>query len=105
VSRRLNVVDIRIPDQGVRDYGLVIWGTVGPSIRTVHAGYDGPATRAAVFPVRRPLAHAVGTTRPFSVFVVELHPEPSCARVWARSPTGQITTVAEYRPGLCHSAR
>jgi hypothetical protein len=104
VSRRLDVVSIEIPGQGVRDYGLVIWGTVGPSIRTVHAGYHGGETRAAVFSVRRPLAHAVGATRPFGVFVVELSPEASCARVRARTPTAQITKVAEYRPRLCPSS-
>ena len=101
VSRRLDVVSSEIPDQGVRDYGLVIWGTVGPSIRSVHAGYDGGHTTAAVFSVRHPLANAVGATRPFSVFVVELSPEATCARVRARTPTGQITKVAEYRPRLC----
>jgi hypothetical protein len=100
-SRRLDVVSIEVPSQGVRDYGLVIWGTVGPSIRTVHAGYDGRETRAAVFPVRRPTAHAVGATRPFGVFVVELHPKPTCARVWARTRMGEITKLAEYRPRLC----
>jgi hypothetical protein len=103
VSRRLDVVSIESPDQGVRDYGLVIWGTVDRSIRIVHAGYDGGETRAAVFSVRRPLAHAVGATRPFGVFVVELYPEATCARVRARTPTGQITKVAEYRPRLCPS--
>jgi hypothetical protein len=105
VSRRLNVVGIEIPDQGVRDYGLVIWGTAGPSVRIVHAGYDatGGETRAAVFSVRRPLAQAVGATRPFRVFVVELHPEATCARIGARTPTGWITKVAEYRPRLCPS--
>jgi hypothetical protein len=100
-SRRLDVVSIEVPSQGVRDYGLVIWGTVGPSIRTVHAGYGRGETRAAVFPVRRPVAQAVGATRPFSVFVVELDPKPTCARVRARTRTGEITKVAEYRPRLC----
>jgi hypothetical protein len=103
VSRRLDVVSIEIPSQGVRDYGLVIWGTVDPSVRIVHAGYDGGETRAAVFSVRRALARAVGARRPFSIFVVELYPEATCARVQARSPMGQITKVAEYRPRLCAS--
>jgi hypothetical protein len=103
VSRRLDVVSIEIPGQGVRDYGLVIWGTVGPSIQIVHAGYDGGETSAAVFPVRRPLMQAVGATRPFSVFVVELSPEAACARVRARTPKGQVIEVAEYRPRLCPS--
>ena len=101
VSRRLDVVSTEIPDQGVRDYGLVIWGTAGLSIRTVHAGYDGGDTKAAVFRVRRSLAHAIGATKSFSVFVVELHPDATCARVRARTPTGQITKLAEYRPRLC----
>ena len=100
-ARRLDVVSIGIPSQGVRDYGLVIWGTADASVRTVHAGYDGPETRAALFPVRRRLAHAVGATRPFGVFVVELHPRPACARVWARTPSGEMAKVAEYRPRLC----
>jgi hypothetical protein len=100
-SRRLDVVSIEVPSQGVRDYGLVIWGIVSPSIRTVQAGYRGGETKAAVFAVRRPIARAVGTTTPFSVFVVELYPKPTCARVRARTRTGQITKVAEYRPRLC----
>jgi hypothetical protein len=103
VSRRLDVVSIEIPSQGVRDYGLVIWGTVDPSVRIVHAGYDGGETRAAVFLVRRALAQAVGATRPFSIFVVELYPEAACARIRARTPMGQITKVAEYQPKLCPS--
>ena len=96
-SRRLDVVSIEVPSQGVRGYGLVIWGTVGPSIRAVRAGYDGVETRASVFPVRRPVADAVGAARPFGVFVVELDPEPTCARVRARSRTGHVTKVAECR--------
>jgi len=101
VPGRLDVVSIEIPSQGVRGYGLAIWGTAGPSIRKVHAGYGGAETRAAVFPVRRALAHAVGASRPFNVFVVELYPEATCARIRARTPAGQVTKVAEYRPRLC----
>jgi hypothetical protein len=100
-SSGLGVVSTEIPSQGVRGYGLVIWGTAGPSTWIVHAGYGRRETRAAVFPVRRPLADAVGAKRPFNVFVVELHPEATCARIQARTPTGQITKVAEYQPRLC----
>ena len=85
LSRRLDVVSVEVPDQGVRGYQLVIWGTSAPSTREVVAGYKGGETQAAVFAVRPRLARTVGATRPFSVFVVELTREVDCRRVVLRA--------------------
>jgi hypothetical protein len=106
ISRRLAVIGVEIPRQAVRGYRLVIWGTAAAPTRRVVAHHEGGRTRAAVFTVGRPLARAVGVTRPFSVFVVELHPEAACRRVLVRA-TGMAppgTTWIRPRPRLCPSA-
>src|SRR5918992_2184397 len=106
VSRRLAVIGVEVPRQAVRGYQLVIWGTSAASTRRVVAHHEGGRTRAAVFTVGRPLARAAGVTRPFSVFVVELHPEAACRRMLVRA-TGTAapsTTWIRPQPRLCHSA-
>jgi hypothetical protein len=87
VSRGVNVSSMEGPRE-VPGYEKVIWGTAAPSTRRVVASYEGGETEAAVFTVSRTLARAAGATWPFSVFVVELHPEAGCGRVVVLRATG-----------------
>ena len=102
VSRRLDVIGTEVPSQGVRGYELVVWGTAAPATRQVVAHYEGGKTAAAVFPVDRPLARAVGAARPFSVFVVEVDRDAPC-RVLIRGSGGTAPSAERIgpQPGLC----
>jgi len=104
VSRDVDVVSVEVPDQGVRGYQLVLWGTAAPSTRRVVARYhEGAETNAAVFPVRRPLARTAGATRPFSVFVVELDPAAVCVWVRATGASRSSTARVDGWPERCGS--
>ena len=106
VSKRLDVVDAGIPSQAVSGYRLVIWGTADSATRKVVAHYEGGKATAAVFTLDRVLASSAGATRPFGVFVLELHPEAACQRIRVRAAaeTLRSSTPIDPRPKIC-SAR
>ena len=102
---RSEVVRIDIPVQGVRGYGLVIWGTAQASTEDVVFDHEGGESEAAVFAMSGRLAHAVGAPRPLSVFVVELAPEAACQPILVRAEGRSDPTTERImaRPKLCNS--
>jgi len=105
VPASLDVGSADVPDQAVRGYQLVLWGTADASIRTVVARHGLGETAAAVFAVGPRLARTVGAKRPFSVFVVELSPEAACERILVRAngPSGPATDRTRARPKHCNA--
>jgi hypothetical protein len=103
VPRRLDVLRVDVPDQGVRGYTLVVLGTANASTPEVVALHDGDEIRAAVFTVGHGLTEAVGAKRPFSVFVVELPLEAACQPIHVRGhgPSGTTRDRSRARPKHC----
>jgi len=74
------VIEAGHPEQGVRGYELVIWGTAPASTKDVEARFRDGVGRAALFKVGEPLARDFGE-RSFSLFVVELPLGAACAPI------------------------
>jgi hypothetical protein len=93
VPNGLEVQDVRVPRQAVRDYGLVIWGSAPAATQEIVARQERDETAAAVFEVGPGLARAAGARKPFTAFVAELDPDASCAPIFvsARGPSGMRT--------------
>jgi hypothetical protein len=106
VPRRLDVIHVQIPEQAVRRYRLVIWGTVPPSTRRVVVRHHLGRSAAAVFQVNPRLAQMAGTRKPFSLFVVELFPNAACKPILVRARTsaGPATDATRSRPKVCPAA-
>jgi hypothetical protein len=93
---RFAVRDVAHPRQGVRGYAFVIWGTAAASTSEVVAHFNEGSVRAAVLPVRAPLARRFGEA-PFNLFVVEIPLAAASARVVLRAdgPRGTERLVHE----------
>jgi hypothetical protein len=107
---RFRVIEAGQPEQSVRGYELVIWGTAPASTKQVEARFRDGVGGAAVLRVEKGLARDFGEP-PFSLFVVELPLSAACAPISvARSGPGtdqRIRARARGGPGfrkLCDRA-
>ena len=99
---RFAVRDAAQPRQGVRGYGLVIWGTAGVSTEVV-ARFTGGTARALIITVTPELARNLGE-QPFSLFVLELPLSAACAAVTVAGNGSGTTERIPTRARLCARA-
>jgi len=91
------------PQQAVRGYELVFWGTTRASTSEVVARYGDEPVRAAVFEVGPKLSSRFGE-RPFSLFVLELPLDAACTSVAVETDASARTERIRPQPKICERA-
>jgi hypothetical protein len=97
---RFAVRNVGQPRQGVRGYGLVIWGTAPPATSAVSVRFGQGAGAGAVFDVPARLSRRFGEP-PFSLFVVELPLRAACAAMTVRVARSEATERIGRRAKPC----
>ena len=81
VGGEIRAIGSRVPEQGVRNYGRVIWGIAPRAETRVEIGTGGEVGEAAVFAVSGNLRTAADAGRTFNVFVAEVPESLDCDAV------------------------
>ena len=104
---RFAIREASTPQQGVRGYGEVVWGTAG-NADSVVVHYEGGSAKAAVLHVPEQLARRFREP-PFRLFVAELPPKAICSLVTVTTDGASRTVVPSTRwclpPTACRTAR